>query len=336
MIQTPPLAKQRWLGADTHADFHVLAVIDGDGRQIDSHQFDTTATGITAATDWAFAFDLSGAGVEGSSSYGATLTAALLAAGIPVVEVTRPNRQDRRNHGKSDQIDAIQAAQAVRTGQRIAPVKSHPLLHELRAHYVLRDSALKQRTEVGNQLQALAKIMGIPHGPQSKTLMHHLAQYPELTAATNRWLALDTEAKEGEKALARWLRRYAPEILQPLGAGPISASQLVLASGLNPQRTISEAGFARLCGLSPIPASSGRNQRHRLDRGGDRTANQAFWRIAFIRSSTDQRTKDYITKRLDDHRDTHAGALRNLKRHIAREITPILHTISCRMALQTT
>lgn len=336
MTQTPPPAKQRWLGADTHADFHVLAVVDGDGRQIETHTFDTTATGIAAATDWAHGFDLSGAGVEGSSSYGATLTAALLAGGIHVVEVTRPNRQDRRNKGKSDTLDAIQAAQAVRTGQRIAPVKSHPLLHELRAHYVLRDSAVRQRTEVGNQLQALAKTRGIPAGAQSMALMQQLSHYPDLEAAARRWLALDSEAKEGEKALARWLRRYAPEILQPKGAGPISASQLVLASGLNPQRTASEAGFARLCGLPPIPASSGRNQKHRLDRGGDRTANQAFWRIAFIRCSTDQRTKDYITKRLDDHRDTPAGAMRNLKRHIAREITPILHTICCRLALQTT
>lgn len=335
MDDTTSPAKQFWLGVDTHSDFHVLAVTDNDGCLLETRTFDTTAAGITAATDWAATWALSGAGVEGSSSYGATLTAALLAAGIGVVEVTRPNRQDRRTDGKSDALDAIQAAQAVRTGQRIAPVKSHPLLHELRAHYVLRDSAVRQRTEVGNQLQALAKLRGIPAGSQSTNLMRHLRQYPDLKAAAQRWLALDTEAKEGEKALARWLKHHAPEILEPKGVGPISASQLVLASGLNPQRTSSEAGFARLCGLSPIPASSGRNQKHRLDRGGDRTANQAFWRIAFIRCSTDQRTKDYITKRLDEHRDTPAGAIRNLKRHIAREITPILHEISCRMTPQT-
>ena len=330
-------AKQaRFIGVDTHASIHVLAVSDGDGGVLEVVEFGTDPEAVMATTDWVTTHSPVRVGVEGSSSYGAALTAALLAAQIPVVEVTRPNRQARRNQGKSDHLDAIQAAHAARTGQHTSPVKSHPLLHELQAHYVFRESALKSRTEVGNQLQALARIRGFNPGKQSRTMITRLTGHPDLALAAQRWLALDDEAKQHHKQMETWLKNHAPELLAQPYIGPVSATQLILASGLNPERVAREAAFARLCGLAPIPASSGKRQRHRLHRGGDRSANEAFWRIAWLRFTRTERSKTYIAKRLEKPTETYAGALRCLKRKLCREITPLIHKIALRHNPQAT
>lgn len=326
----------RYIGVDTHAQIHVLAVTDGDGRVLEVVEFGTDPQAVMATTAWVTSHDPIRVGIEGSASYGAALTAALLAARIPVVEVTRPNRQARRMQGKSDQLDAIQAAHAARTGDHTSPVKSHPLLHELQAHYVFRESALKARTEVGNQLQALARIRGINPGKQTRTTITALATHPDLALAAQRWLTLDDEAQQHHHQMETWLQAHAPELLAQPYIGPVSATQLILACGLNPERVAREAAFARLCGLAPIPASSGKRQRHRLHRGGDRAANQAFWRIAWLRSTRTERSKNYIAKRLEKPTETHAGALRCLKRKLCREITPLLHTIAQRHNPHTT
>lgn len=327
-----------WLGADTHSDFHVLAVVDADGRRLEVRSFTTDPEGITSAAAWAHTHNLAGAGVEGTSSYGATLATALITTGISVVEVTRPNRQQRRLRGKSDELDALQAAQAARVGDRTSPVKCHPLLKELRTHYVFRGSAMKARTQVGNEIISLMKTFGLPVKRQTKTWMRTIIdQHPALAWAAQRWISLNDEIRYRDKQILGWLHTNAAELLERHGLGPISATQLILAAGLNPERTINQARFARLSGAAPIPISSGRRQHvYRLSRAGDRDANQALWRIAFTRSTRDPRTQTYIAKRLKKPNATKAGALRCIKRALCRELTPILHQIALRHTTPTT
>ncbi|NHB84602.1 IS110 family transposase [Tessaracoccus sp. HDW20] len=161
-----------------------------------------------------------------------------------------------------------------------------------------------------------------------------MQQYPELSHAATRWLLLHDEAKQYTTWMRHWLQALAPELLARRGVGPVSATQLILAAGANPDRLVSEKALAALSGVAPIPISSGRIQdRYRLSRGGDRTANQAFWRIAFHRyyDTQDLQTQLYKAKRtaLGDKRPT---IIRLLKRAIVRELFRDLQTITNRLA----
>jgi len=318
---------EHFAGVDTHADFHVVAVIDDVGRHLDHHQFDNTVEGLAAATAYLAAAGVVRVGVEGTSSYGAGLARTLVAAGISVCEVTRPNRAERRRLGKSDTIDAFQAAQAALTGNRTSPAKVSERLLELRIHYVLRESALKARTQVGNELHHLHAMLnpGTRLGKLTITHVRRLADTNSpLAIAAQRWLTLNTEADHHHKAIRTWLTTHYPAVLAPLGVGPVSAAALILAAGDNPDRMTSEATFARLCGAAPINASSGKHQHNRLNRGGDRQANRALWTIAHHRARHDQRTKDYITRRRDNDHLKPRAIQRCLKRYICRELFPLL------------
>jgi transposase len=101
--------------------------------------------------------------------------------------------------------------------------------------------------------------------------------------------------------------------------GPDSAAALLVTAGENPDRLRSEASFAALCGVSPIETSSGKTRRRRLNRGGDRRANAALYRIALTRTGGHQPTRDYLDRRITQGR-TRREAIRCVKRYIAREI----------------
>ena len=328
-------------GVDTHSDLHVAAAVDHLGGVLGTQQFRTNPAGYRKMLRWLGSFGpIHKVGVEGTGSYGAGLARHLLENGVDVIEVARPNRQVRRQHGKSDIIDAIAAARAVLSGEAKATPKTHDgPVEGLRALKVVQRSANKSRTQAINQLRAL--VATAPE--QLRERLRHLSieqlvdtcsgfrvrtdddTLAGLLRLSMRQLALrisqlDRELELINGRMRRVTKTVAPDLVGVFGAGPDVASTLLVTAGDNPHRLHREASFAALCGSSPIPASSGKTQnRHRLNRGGDRQANSALWRIALVRLSHDQASKDYVARRISEGK-TKAEAIRCLKRYIAREV----------------
>ncbi len=277
-------------------------------------------------------------GVEGTGSYGAGLTRHLEANDVEVLDVDRPNRQLRRLRGKSDTVDAEAAARAALNGEATTRPKSRRgPVEALRAFRVARRSALKARTSTLSQLRAL-----IVTAPETLRAQLRTMETSEIVATAARWrpgppvnVTAATKAALRELALrvqflddqidrldahqAELVADTCPELLDLFGVGPQSAAALLVAAGDNPERLRSEAGFAALCGVSPVEASSGKTIRHRLSRGGDRQANHALWRIAFTRLRYDERTIAYDKRRTAEGMNRRE-IIRCLKRYIAREI----------------
>jgi transposase len=334
-------------GVDTHKDTHLAAVVDDAGRLLSTKAFPTTSVGYTALIAWTRTFGtLVRVGVEGTSSYGAGLTRALHAAGIAVVEVNRPNRQLRRQRGKSDVVDAEAAARAALTQDALRIPKSQDgTVEMLRLIRLQRRSAIQARTQAGNQLHAvvasapeairhrlrdhtLARLVARLRQPRSRGTIGPLEQttYAVLRGLARRWRALDVEIHALHVQLARLVRVCAPALLDRPGVGPDVAAALLVAAGDNPERLRHERSFAALCGVAPLDASSGRQQRHRLNRGGNRDANHALWVIAFVRWRMDPTTKAYAARRMAEGRSK-LEIIRCLKRYIAREIFKLIHPI---------
>ena len=277
-------------------------------------------------------------GVEGTGAWGAGLARFLTSEGVAVVEVDRPNRQHRRRRGKSDPADAEAAARAALNGDAAGTPKTRTgQVEAIRALRVARRSARKAQTQAGNQLHAL--VVTAPEELRTKLRMlrtrdlaataarFRLTEPATATAGTKialaeigrRWLALGEEIARLDTHLDRLVTKVAPQLLARHGVGTDTAGALLVAAGDNPERLRTDASFAALCGVSPLDASSGLQRRHRLNRGGDRTANNALWRIALVRMRHDPRTRAYVARRTAEGR-TKREIIRCLKRYIAREI----------------
>ena len=331
-------------GVDTHRDTHVAAVVDGAGRVLGTAPFGADPVGYEQMTRW---FGTHGhllrVGVEGTGSYGAGLARYLMAAGIEVVEVNRPNRQLRRQRGgKTDSVDAEAAARAAASGQATAVPKSGDGPVEcIRMLLVARRSATKARTQAANQIHALVvtapeQVKRQLRGMKLKARVAVCARWrpgPEQTTTAyakmalrylaRRYRTLDTEIAELKIEIRRLCAEANPALLAAKGVGPDTAAALLVVAGDNPERMKSERSFAALCGASPVQASSGQTIRHRLNRGGNRQANNALWRIATTRIRTDAATKDYVTRRQGEGKNR-KEIIRCLKRHIAREVYRLL------------
>ena len=327
-------------GVDTHGETHHAAVVDEVGRQLADREFPTTPRGYRALRSWLVSFgQLERVGVEGTGAYGAALTRFLHSEGVQVIEVDRPDRKTRRAKGKSDPIDAYAAALAALSGRAGGTPKSRDgHIEAIRALRVTRRSAIKARTQAINQLHALlltgpADLRQQLRGLTPATLIDtcarlrptaDLADPMQATKAALRRLArrhqqLTDEIRELDAELAPLVTTAAPALLALPGVGIEVAGQLLTTAGDNPERLRSEAAFAHLCGVAPIPASSGRTHRHRLNRGGDRQANAALHTIALSRLRWDSRTRTYLTRRQQQGL-TKPEAMRCLKRYIAREV----------------
>ena len=327
-------------GVDTHTDVHVAAALNHLGGVMGTASFPTTPAGYRRLLAWLRSHgELGIVGVEGTGSYGASLARHLRGAGVQVVEVSRPNRQVRRRHGKSDIVDAIAAARAVLSGEAEATPKTHDgSVEALRSLKMLQRSATKSRTQAINQLRSLlvtapAELRERLRGMDNKTLFATCAAFriaddddsvPAITRFALRDLAqrighLDARRAQIRTRLERIVKAIAPQLLEISGVGPDVATTLLLTAGDNPERLKSESSFAALCGVNPIQASSGKTNRHRLNRGGDRQANAALWRMAIVRMNSDQATKDYIAKRVSEGKSK-LEAIRCLKRYIVREV----------------
>jgi len=327
-------------GVDTHKDAHMAVVIDEVGRVLGTKAFAADAKGYVALLSWMTGYgELSKVGVEGTGSYGAGLARHLRAQGVAVTEVVRPNRQMRRRRGKSDPTDAEAAARAALNGDASGEPRSRDgAVEAVRALRVARRSALKARTQAANQLRDLAvsapealraKLIDLPTDERVEVAARfrpgRLTDPAEATKAAMRSLALRYQALSAEvarleEAMLPLVAEAAPEgLLAKQGVGPQVAAALLGTAGDNPSRLRSEASFAALCGTSPVDASSGKHARHRLNRGGDRQANSALWRVVFTRMSCDPRTKAYFERRTKEGK-TKREIMRCLKRYVAREI----------------
>jgi transposase len=327
------------LGVDTHKDLHVAAVITALGALLCSKSFPATKAGYQQLLAWARTFGaLRRAGVECTGSYGAALTRYLRAEGVQVIEVNQPDKATRRRRGKTDAIDAETAARAVISGRATGNAKtSDGPVEMIRMFKLAKASAIKARTQAINQLKAVLvaadpALREALTGLSNPILFRRCAQLDTDTpndatsaaAYTLRLLArriheLTDEIHDLDKQITDAIAMHTPALLEQPGIGPDSAAAILITAGDNPDRLHNEASFAALCGASPIEASSGKTQRRRLNRGGDRQANAALYRITLSRLRWDQRTRDYLNRRITEGK-TRREAIRCLKRYIVREI----------------
>jgi transposase len=330
-------------GVDTHLDMHVFAALDPIGGLLGVKSFTADAAGYRAALRWLESFgEVHLVGVEGTGSYGAGLTRFLFEHGVDVLEVDRPNRQVRRRQGKSDPIDAVSAARAALSGDATGRPKTRVgNVEAIRVLRIARCSARKERTQAINQMRSIittapeelrAELRGLPLGQLlARAAGFRPGAARDVTSATKlavrvlarRVQTLQAELQLLDGELRPLVAATAPQLVARPGVGTDTAGAILVAVGDNPDRLRTEASFARLCGVSPLDASSGKQQRHRLNRGGDRQANAALWRIVLVRLASDPATKDYLERRVKDGH-TKKEAIRCLKRYVARELYQLL------------
>ena len=306
------------VGVDTHEDVHVAVALDQLGRGLGELSIPTTRRGYARLVEWASGFGVVDTfGVEGTGSWGAGLARWLRAEGLAVVEVDRPDRKARR-HGKSDTIDAEAAARAVLSGRATTvPKAGDGPVEMIRVLRMTRRSAVKNRTMTANQISSLvatapeelrAQLRGLTTSRRVAAAVKFRAgeNLTSVTEATRyglrelarRYQHLTDQIDRLDAQLDRLVAETAPDLLAKKGVGTHTAAALLVTAGDNPERLAEEGSFAHLTGSAPLDASSGKQQRHRLNRGGDREANSALYLIALTRLATDEDTKLYMKRRL--------------------------------------
>ncbi|MFC5008747.1 IS110 family transposase, partial [Dactylosporangium cerinum] len=330
------------VGVDTHTDTHTAAVLSPVGSVLAELTIPATADGIAVLLAWARDHtDGLGSGrrawaLDSARSHGVGLLRALRTAGETVFEAPKPTATARRRGGKSDSLDAVHAARAVLAAENTATPRADGdrealrILHACRRHYtdtrtatvnlfksliLTADDELRDQFRGRNTDQQVRHATGLTADDDTDTLER---------LRRNQLTALATQIRDIDRLLAANLRQIrdlvtamCPALLDQPGIGPITAA-VALISWSHHGRVRSEAAFAALAGVSPVPASSGRTVRHRLNRGGDRTLNSAIHTIAKSRQRYHQPTKDYITRRTAEGR-TPREIIRILKRYIARQ-----------------
>ena len=331
------------IGVDTHQDQHVAVAIDQRGVRLDEKHVPVATCGYEELERWSRNLgQIHAFGIEGTGSYGAGLARFLTSRNYTVVEVNRPDRSVRRRKGKSDATDAEMAARAVLSGIADAiPKSGEGEVEMIRMLKSTKDSAVKARTQAINQIKALAvtapsELRETLDGLTTAALITRCkglrsgrldnpkaaAKYA-LRSLACRFRQLNEEVQELETELERLTSGIAPVLVSAFGVGPDTAAALLVAAGSNADRLRSEASFASLCGVNPIPASSGKTNRHRLNRGGDRQANAALYRIVVVRLRYDLRTQAYLRRRTAEGMSK-TEVIRCLKRYVAREVYSII------------
>jgi transposase len=331
-------------GVDTHKDRHVLCLLDGVGRKIFSASYPADKCGYgQLAKAIGNPSRCLVVGVEGTASFGAGLSTQLISMGYPVVEVLRPKRDKRRKgRGKNDEIDAeIAARDAASENGTSVPKSRDGWVEGIRTLMVARDLEVQTSTKVMNAVKSL--LVTAPEGFRAKyreyngsDLMERISRsrtgsedvssgalMAALKSLARTWLELERRSLDLRKLIEDLLFENAPALLEVPGCGAINAADLAIAAGDNPERLGSESAFAALCGASPIEASSGKVTRHRLNKGGNRSANRALHMIVVNRMRYDERTVTYVKRRISEN-ETKREAMRCLKRYVAREIYSVL------------
>ena len=338
MNQTRP--SDIFIGVDTHKATHAAVALTALGARVSETTIPASAAGYRKLDTWAKSLGpVHAIGIEGTGSYGAGLSRFLCDQGHAVLEVGRPNRQFRHQKGKTDHLDAESAARAVLSGQATALPKSGAGNVEMIRHLkVARDTAVKSRTQAMLTLKAI--MVSAPAALREQLealtgkmpLIRHLAALRpgalvsptasakiSLRALARRWLGLDAEIKTHDTCLEHLTQQCAPTLVEAHGIKAGTAAEMLLLVGDNPERIHSEAALAKLCGVCPVPASSGKTTRHRLNRGGHRQANAALYRVVIVRMRNHQPTIDYARRRIAEGKSK-PEIIRCLKRFVVREI----------------
>jgi transposase len=337
-------------GVDTHKHTHYAAAIDDQGRLIGHHEFPATARGYRDLLEWLRSHgQIEAIGVEGTGNFGASLTRHLSSQGEHVLEVNKPNRQARHMEGKSDRLDAEQIARAVlaETGIATPKSKSGPV-EVIRMLRAARSSAVRARTQAFNLLfhtmvsgpsEVRDGLVDVTRRtlvnrcldlvPETENILELVDDPDRMVLASlkltlrdlaRRWKVLDGEIKELNHQIKELVEYVAPDLVQMFGVSTELAGQFLVTAGDNPERIRNEAAFAKLCGVSPKPASSGKTSgRHRLNRGGDRAANSALYIVTIVRLRHHEPTRDYVARRTAEGLSKRE-IIRCLKRYIAREV----------------
>jgi hypothetical protein len=329
-------------GIDTHRDVNVAAVVDMNGGVLGVESFSTTADGHRRLSSWMSGLGVfERVGIEGTGAYGAGIARHVASLGVVVIEVDRPNRQKRRQHGKSDQLDAVEAARGALSGRCEGRAKSGDGHAEaLRVLLVAKRSARSMRIGTVVRLRHLmftapdelrARLGGLSATqlvneaaklrprPGSDVALHGTKTAAVILA--RRVQALDAELAAIDEQLGLLVKAAAPELLNVYGVGVDTAAVLLVTAGDNPQRIETEAKWAMLCGIAPIPATTGLiDKRFRLNNAGDRHANNAIWRIVITRlGQHEARSVAYMNRRLAEGKSKR-DIIRCLKRYVAREV----------------
>ena len=318
----------------------MAAALDKVGGLLGTESFGADAEGYAALLRWLESFgEVGKVGVEGTGSYGAGIARFLAKAGVHVVEVDRQNRQARRQGGKSDPLDALEAARAALSGRAHGTAKSRDgNVEAIRVLVVAKRSARGARIKALTQMRQLtfsapdqlqSRLKGLPINafvaaaqglrPTRSPDVVTAATKASLSSLAHRVTDLEEEISDLDAMITPLLQEAAPELLGVYGVGIDTAAALLAAAGDNPERLRSEAAWAHLCGVSPLEASSGKVTRHRLDRGGDRQANRALWHIVITRLASDPRTQAYMERRVKDG-GSKRETIRMLKRYVAHEV----------------
>jgi len=327
-------------GVDTHADNHVAAAIDHNGGLLGVESFPASETGYGDLLAWLVGFgELVRVGVEGTGSWGVGLSRFLADHEVTVVEVDRPNRQTRRKRGKSDPTDAVSAARAALSGTAtVTPKSRNGRVEEIRVLLVARRSGREQRIQTLNQLRHLVFTapeeirVRFKDRPKTGLITEAANMRPRkgtdpivyrtnlvIKSLARRIKSLDAEMRTIDQTLRSLIEETAPSMLELYGVGVDTAATLLATAGDNPERLHSEGSWAHLCGVTPLPANSGKTTtRFRLNRGGDRQANAALYRIVLTRMSSHEQTRRYVAKRRTDGLST-PEIMRCLKRYVARQ-----------------
>jgi transposase len=332
------------VGVDTHRDEHVLAVMAAPAGAVVARQaVAANARGYRETLRFAerYAPGSRAGAIEGTGSYGAGLARYLVGRGETVLEIGRTPRPGRRLHGKDDSLDAARIARAALASETLALPRSGERREALRLLLAARRSAVDVRREALAQLRGVIvtapnrlreELRRLPVGRlltrcsrlrrSSSASADELATRLVLRSLARRIEAATLEAAELERDLLAHVRALAPPLLDEPGVGPIVAAQLIVAWSHH-GRLRSEAAFARLAGVAPVPASSGQTVRHRLSRGGDRQLNRALHTIVLHRRQHDPATQDSIARRIAEGK-SRRDATRLLKRYLARHLYRVL------------
>jgi transposase len=328
------------IGVDTHKSTHVAVAINEQGARLAAISVPANPKGYKELSNWSQSLgSVQAFGIEGTGSYGAGLSRYLMSLNHNVIEVTRPNRQLRYQHGKNDSLDAEGAARSVLSGQAIAAPKTQTGSVEMIRHLkVARDTAVKSRSVAMVTLKTLiinapAELRdGLDQIRGKVALIRHVAKLRSgpITSTTasakaamrtlaRRWLMLNEEILDHDKELKTLIEQKAPSLFESHGIATLTIAEMLILIGDNPTRIRSEAALAKMCGVCPIPASSGKTHRFRLNRGGNRQANAALYRVAIVRMRSHEPTLAYVRKRTKDGKSK-SEIIRCLKRYIVREI----------------
>jgi len=328
------------IGIDTHARTHTYAIINTrTGSKEACQAFPTNPAGMKRSVAWITKRTTGTllAAVEGTRSYGATITHALTENGIPVVEVKPPRKQARAGVGKTDEIDATAAAMSVlhQDTERLLTPRADGVRSALNVLVAARERIDAERTRNRNALNALARevTLGIDarkaltdkqikeisarreHSTDAVSQRYARAEAIRLAGAV---LEADKLLAENKEQMAQLDEQMAPGLIHEFGYGPVTVAWILIEYS-HPGRVRSEASFASMAGVAPLQASSGNTTRHRLNRHGDRMLNRAVDVIAKVKMRTDTKLKEYVDRRTAEGLN-YREIKRILKRYIVRKV----------------